>query len=122
MIKRKTVFVIGAGASCEAGLPTGAELRTHIAKALDIKFPDGYQQGSGSLSVYEAISEYCRQSGLRDTGEFLRAAWTIRDAAPLALSIDNFIDAHRGNKKVELCGKLAIAEVVLHAERKSKLL
>lgn len=121
MIKRKTVFVVGAGASCEVGLPTGQELRSKIAEALNILFPDGYQQQSGSRLICQAIQQYCQQSGLRDINPFLKAGWTIRDAAPLALSIDNFIDAHREDKKIEMCGKLAIAETILHAERRCKL-
>lgn len=40
---------------------------------------------------------------------------------PLTLSIDNFIDAHRGDIAVERCGKLAISQVILDSERKSKL-
>ena len=37
------------------------------------------------------------------------------------MSIDNFIDAHKGNKEVELCGKLAIVRSILQAEKSSKL-
>jgi len=40
---------------------------------------------------------------------------------PQAISIDNFIDAHGGNEKIEFCGKLAIARAILQAERKSLL-
>lgn len=34
----KTVFVIGAGASKEANLPTGEELKSSISSFLDIRF------------------------------------------------------------------------------------
>ncbi len=40
---------------------------------------------------------------------------------PQAISIDNFIDAHQGDKKLELCGKLAIVRSILDAERASNL-
>jgi hypothetical protein len=36
-------------------------------------------------------------------------------------SIDNFIDAHRDDERVKLCGKLGIALAILKAERHSKL-
>ncbi len=33
-MSKKTVYVLGAGASAEAGLPTGAELKNKIATLL----------------------------------------------------------------------------------------
>lgn len=45
----------------------------------------------------------------------------IRDAMPQALSIDNYLDAHSSDEKIELCGKLAIVECILEAERQSRL-
>lgn len=38
---------------------------------------------------------------------------------PQSISIDNFIDSHKGDKEIELCGKLAIVRAVLEAEAKS---
>jgi DNA-binding HxlR family transcriptional regulator len=35
MLKSKTVFVLGAGASKEVGLPVGSELKSTIAAKLD---------------------------------------------------------------------------------------
>ncbi len=40
---------------------------------------------------------------------------------PQAISIDNFIDNHRGDEKIELCGKLAIVKSILDAEKNSKI-
>lgn len=40
---------------------------------------------------------------------------------PYAISIDNFLDAHSDNKNVELCGKLAIVQSILNAERASHI-
>jgi hypothetical protein len=37
------------------------------------------------------------------------------------LSIDNYIAQHRGDKPIEVCGKLGIARAILEAEEKSKL-
>ena len=45
----------------------------------------------------------------------------ISNAMPQAISIDNYLDTHQGNKEIELCGKLAIAACILDAERKSLL-
>ena len=40
---------------------------------------------------------------------------------PQAISIDNFIDTHNGDKKIELCGKLAIVRAILAAESRCSL-
>jgi len=121
MLKRKTAFVIGAGASCEAGLPTGQNLRSKVAEALDLRFQYGYQQLSGSEGVWRALVAAAGNAGLRDPRPYNSAAWMIRDAMPLTLSIDNFIDAHRGDAVVETCGKVAISHVILKAEQESSL-
>ena len=109
MIKQKIVFVVGAGASKEVGVPIGRDLTSNIAVALDIQFPDGYQQSSGSYLICQALRRLVEKQNSRDINPFLHAGWAIRDAAPLALSIDNFIDAHRQDERIKLCGKLAIA-------------
>ena len=41
MIKRPTVFVIGAGAGVDLGMPVGEKLSAIIAQKLDIRFADG---------------------------------------------------------------------------------
>lgn len=123
MFKSKTLFVVGAGASCEVGLPTGAELRPLIAHHLDIRFDDGWNQNSGSRKISAALKESLSRKGDQrpDINSFLEAAWTIRDASLQAISIDNYIEAHQDNPKIELCGKLAIVQSILESEKGSKL-
>lgn len=123
MFKNHTVVVLGAGASCECGLPIGAELRTKIARLLDIRFPNGYEQVSGDYDIVEAlrIAVPRLSPGSRDINPYLHAGWRIRDAMPQAISIDNFIDTHQGDAKLELCGKLAIVKAILEGERSSSL-
>lgn len=122
MIKN-TVFVIGAGASKEANLPTGYELKSKISKLLDIRFSGGYQQISGDYVITDALRRLVLNSDGRsgDINPYLHEAWHIRDALPQAISIDNFIDAHRDNDKIALCGKLAIVRSILDAEKNSLL-
>lgn len=38
------------------------------------------------------------------------------------VSIDNFIDSHRGNEAIALCGKLAIVRSIVEAEKKKSKL
>ena len=37
MIRTKTTFIVGAGASCELQMPSGPELVTRIAQSLDFE-------------------------------------------------------------------------------------
>lgn len=121
MIKRKTLVVLGAGASAEVDLPTGAGLVAEIAPLLDIRF-DSNRQKNGDVTIMEAIRLWTR--GIKketNVNPTLHAAWRIRDAMPQAMSIDNYIDAHSGNDRIEICGKLAIVRSILNAERGSRL-
>jgi hypothetical protein len=120
----KTVFIVGAGASKEAGLPIGSELKKLIATALDVKVTRSYPQLiSGDHDIYEALRRTADHDPTqRDLLRSLQSAcWKIRDAMPQASSIDSFMDVHSYDKHIELCGKLAIVRTVLEAEAKSIL-
>jgi hypothetical protein len=114
-----TVYIIGAGASKEANLPTGAELKSKIIDLLDLYFD--YQQTKGDRIIGQALITYAKAQGDKNIKDYVESAWHIRDALPQALSIDNFIDAHKGNEKIALCGKLAIVRSILDAEANSML-
>ncbi len=118
----KTVFIIGAGASREANLPTGDELKNKIVGFLDIRYEHGIKQISGDHLIVEALREYVNKNeGSTNINPYLQEARHIRDALPQEVSIDNFIDKQRGNAKLELCGKLAIVRSILEAEKDSRL-
>jgi hypothetical protein len=52
----QTVFVLGAGASYEAGLPIGAGLVDLISSKLDIEFDDlGIKNRSGDLALFRSL-------------------------------------------------------------------
>lgn len=120
-MSKKTVFVIGAGASAEAGLPTGDTLKDQISKLLYFKF-DFHRLTTGDYHILEALKEISNDSdNTDDVNSYLNEARHISEALPLAISIDNFIDAHRDNTKIATCGKLAIVRSILDAERKSSL-
>ena len=118
MRPKKTVIVVGAGASKEADLPSGAELKSSIARDLDIRFAPHHplEMISGDSIIAASLKTLSR-----DINPHLHACWKIRDALPQAMSIDDFIDSHRGSDKIELCGKLAIVRSILQAEKSSKL-
>lgn len=121
MFNNRTLIVVGAGASSECNLPTGLELKSKIAGLLDIRFLNGFEMKSGDTLIYEALRLFVQNAGSRDINPYLHSGWRIRDAMPQAISIDNFIDSHQGDKKLEMCGKLAIVRSILEAERRSSL-
>lgn len=123
MLNKKLVLVLGAGASHEVGLPVGDRLKEHVGSALDFRLQHESRLISGDSNLWEAIVQ-SNQVGGPDKAELYKfqvAAWRIRDAMPMAISIDNFIDAHQGDKRLELCAKLAIAGAILKAEGRSDL-
>ncbi|MEK6707395.1 MAG: hypothetical protein AABY81_01105 [Pseudomonadota bacterium] len=115
----KTIFIVGAGASKEVGLPIGSELKESIAKVLDIRFESGIRMVSGDDTIFRALNATAQSTGSSsspDINSFLHACRRIRDAMPQAGSIDSYIDTHSGDKQIELCGKLAIIRTILEAE------
>lgn len=118
-----TVLVVGAGASKEVGLPVGSELKGTIAQMLNIKFANLNTQSSGEVEITDALRSHVREADnpSRDINPYLYAGWRISEAMPQSLSIDNFIDAHNDDERIEVCGKLAIVRAILHEERRSLL-
>ena len=124
MFRSKSVVIVGAGASVEAGLPAGEGLKTAIAELLDYRFNDmSGNMDSGDRSIIAAMRSAV--TGQADDQHRLQrlvsSARMIRNSMPMASSIDNYIDGHNGNSDVELVGKLAIVRSILAAERVSKL-
>lgn len=111
----ETVFVIGAGASKEVNLPTGVELKDKICQLLDFH-SDAVDAENGDPTILEALSLHAG-----DVSPYIREALHIRNALPLSISIDNFIDSHRGNDKIAVCAKMAIVRAILDAEGNSSL-
>lgn len=116
---KNTVYVVGAGASYELGLPVGNKLKEYISRILLMKFDRGIIT-DGNFDLYQTISNYTKNN-IDETNRYLKECRHIRDNMPLAISIDNFIDSERGNDKLALCGKMAIIKAILEAERKSKI-
>jgi hypothetical protein len=121
---RKNVIVVGAGASKEYGLPTGAELARSIATIADIRFDDSgarLSSGDGQIVSTLRLLSARKGDGKRDINPFLHAAWRIRDNMSLAPSIDNFLDTHREDQILVDFGKLAICHAIQMAESNSSL-
>ncbi len=116
--EKSLVLVIGAGASKEVNLPVGAKLKKQIAEVLDIQYEHFQKSGDIDIIINDSFRILATDG---DINPYLEAAWRVRDAMPQAISIDNFIDSHRSDEKISICGKLAIARCILLAESKSLL-
>ena len=90
----KTVFVIGAGASEEANLPTGNELKMQISNLLNFHI-EFNKLLSGDWIIAEALNILVREldekSKSSSLSSYINKALHIRNALPQAISIDNFI-------------------------------
>jgi hypothetical protein len=121
MFKENTVFIVGAGASSEYGLPLGAGLSARISENLTvIRNPNSY--GSQYADTY---AERLLQGRFKDDKDGLNAAFEagalIQKGILHAQSIDAFIDMHADKPAVAVVGKLQIALEILRAEQASKL-
>jgi hypothetical protein len=118
MFKRKTLFVVGAGASAEFNLPVGRDLAAKIGKMTDVRYEMGHKPiGVGDLSLFQQLTNNHNQ----DVQNFQNAGWLIRDGIALSRSIDDFLDLHRTNQHAVLYGKATIVKAILEAERGSAL-
>jgi hypothetical protein len=118
MLKQKTTFVVGAGASAEFGLPVGSELAIAISDKLNVLFDEfGREVVHGDRQLFYNVIHERNQ----ELSQYQKAAWVIRDGIILAHSIDDFLDVHQHDQRVVNYGKAAIAKCILEAEAKSKL-
>ena len=119
MFESKTVFVIGAGASEEVGLPVGGALTKRISAMLDIRFDDiGMKAvGSGDFALFYQLT----RDRIDLARDLQQAAWLIRDGIVHANSIDDFLERHQADSLAVHYGKAAIVKAILEAEKQSKL-
>ncbi len=117
MFKRRTLFVVGAGASKEFGLPLGPALAATIAGKTNIKLEGGRNVVNGDRDI---VSQLERRSRERFSN-FLTACHIISNGVQMSSSIDDFLDLHASNSDIKTAGKIAIVKSILEEERSSKL-
>jgi hypothetical protein len=115
IIKMKTVFIIGAGANKEIGMPTGDELKNTISQIMDEEKGSILKQ---FLKEQKNYVKFCGRNYYIDPDYLI----SMRDAMPLVSSIDNYISQlnKENNKGIEILGKLAIIISILKSEKKAK--
>lgn len=119
MFQSKTVFIVGAGASHEAGLPVGSTLTTNIASLLNFHY-DGFQLKRGDEQIYYFLQSLAKQEDWRGNS-FLSSGRELAEAMELAPSIDTFLETHAANREFVTLGKLGIVKAITEAEKASKL-
>jgi len=123
MLRSRTLLVVGAGASEEAGLPLGNKLREIIASKMIIRQDDLYGGHLNDKDIVRALQHHIRANDQqnRDLSKYVAAADRIHVALPQADSIDNFVHSNAGDKEIEICAKLAICSSILEKEQGSPL-
>lgn len=116
MLAKPTVLILGAGASLAFGLPVGSKLATQIREMLDFHFEFG-SQSKGSREIAQTVVRARRH----DSEALFRQASVISRALPGFKSIDDCLHTHRSNTLGVLAGKMAIAEAIAAAERRSTI-
>lgn len=118
MFARRTLFILGAGSSFEAGLPVGTALAKIIRDKMDVRFERFTEPiGNGDHGLYAHLAHVNRQQ----SDAFWHAAKRISTGLGFSQSIDDFLDQHRSDPVINRYGKAAIARAVLEAEHDSKL-
>ncbi len=124
MTSRKSVFVIGAGASCELNFPSGEALVDQISKMARVVFNpnDGIEtplhQNFYSVA-YRVLAN--RFSGRVQSGLLRDRMLKLSEGVVLSYSIDDYLARHEDDKELILLGKLAIAYLIAECEQKSSL-
>jgi hypothetical protein len=119
LLKRKTLFVVGAGASEEFGLPLGYGLASQISQNLRFRFRDN-QPSEGDPALYGALQTIANNNQNR-MHELFKCCRRISDGLPLAKSIDSFINTHAHDADIALIAKFSIAQQISRAEGRSSL-
>lgn len=124
MFKDETVFVVGAGASAEFGLPVGSQLLAIIKNNCNIVLNQWGAFQHGSREVFEHYDRIYGRQHSSKIAEFnlrLTKSWQIRDGIESADSIDEYIFRYSSDPIIAEVGKLHIAHAISLAESDSLL-
>lgn len=115
----KTVFVLGAGASNDFGLPIGSDLKAGIRKIVDFEMRfNKVERGDGNFVF--ALQKLMRNREFSHD-EINEAISLIKSGLMLASSIDSFIDNHRDKPALSKIARMAISLLIQRAEESSRL-
>ncbi|WP_027571300.1 hypothetical protein [Bradyrhizobium sp. WSM1743] len=118
MFSKSIVFVIGAGASYEYGLPLGGTLKAEIAQKVRFRFQHGSLIG-GDHDLLDHIRRRVPDQERRNV--YTRASNVLAAAIGSFISIDEALHYVGATPEAVEVGKIAIIGQILEAERNSTL-
>jgi hypothetical protein len=118
MFSKRTVVILGAGASSECGLPLGAALLNNVAGAVNFWFSETGQMEKGDAHLYQLIR---RHHGETRSRQFFEAGRSLAQAASRFASIDEALFYFGDQPDIVEIGKLAIVMNIQSAEADSAL-
>ena len=116
MFQKKTVFVVGAGASAEFDMPTGDTLKNDIADLLSRK---NANQNGDPHTTFRAVM--MATLGKTERQAFSEPGFHLAAALPSFVSIDEALHYFSSDDKIVKIGKLATAYILLKYERGSTI-
>lgn len=118
MFRKRTLLVLGAGASAEVDMPVGTKLADRIADCATRLLKNRDTGADTDAALWNATLHIRHSVGDSD---FYGALDAIRQGVRLVSSIDRFIEMRSSSPAIERAGKLLIAYALLEAEQKSGL-
>jgi hypothetical protein len=116
MISLPTVFIVGAGASAEFGLPTGGAIKEQIARSLNFR-RDADGQFLGDSNFHKLLGD--RFQGNLDL--YTNGGIELSETMEPFESIDEALQWFSSRPEVVTLGKACIVRHILAAERRSVL-
>jgi hypothetical protein len=120
MFAKPTVFIIGAGASAEYGLPLGSALKDRIASAVRYRYKDSGVLQDGDETLLIAIRRQFN-SEKATVKSYIAAGLDLAASMPIHASIDEALHYWSAKPEAVQLGKLSIAHEILMAESNSSL-
>lgn len=117
---KQTVFVIGAGAGVDIGMPTGEALSNQIAQKVNIRFEGGVKRIGGDAEMVDALMQQARIDD-ENVNNYYSAGRSIAAGIQYTRSIDSYIHTHRHDPLIKTCAKIAIAQTIIRSEKQSKI-
>jgi hypothetical protein len=130
MIREKTVFIVGAGASKEFGFPTGEELKSEIQKTATKKTEflsggSGHELDENNASEILRDCIYLKKCSGNQFSNKLNEFRELHSSLPILFqnlkggdSIDNYLYSHSDKENIVETGKLCIALHIFLSEKK----
>jgi hypothetical protein len=114
MLDKPTVFVIGAGAGFDIGMPLGDDLADLIASGVSFYFEQGILT-KGNDYIASGLQRIAQHQKI-NWEPFMLAGRMIAGGIKYTRSIDNYVHTHSDKEAVKTVAKVAIVQTILEAE------